>query len=459
MNLSVINRLLLGGIILGYWIVGGLFAIRTPDWQAPDEPAHYNYVAQIAEQGIIPVIEMGDWDNDYLEQLKSIRFDPAYLDAIHTVQYEDHQPPLYYLLLSPIYSLTDGSLTALRLFSVLIGTVMIISAYGIGMILYPNASWIGLGAGAFVAFVPQHLAILASVNNDALGWALMGLMLWATAHYLKYDRVKAWHLGLLVGLGFITKATTYFMAGVVPLIILLKWMQDTHPRNYRALIMQWAQFLIPALVLGLLWWMRNFDVYGFPDFMGLGAHDAVVFEQTRTAETIDAIGLSAYLEMGVNTTFNSFWGQFGWMAVPLQARWYMVIDAILAVVVSGLAIRWYLLPSVGQVDGESEQADVASADRNIWIVLLLTIGLSIMAYIYYNVEFQQFQGRYMFTMLIPLGILFALGLDGWRQLITRWVKLPKRIESWVAYSMLVPFVVIALWDVWVLWRVIVPNLQ
>ncbi len=38
-------------------------------------------------------------------------------------------------------------------------------------------------------------------------------------------------------------------------------------------------------------------------------------------------------------------------------------------------------------------------------------------YLYYNTEFVQFQGRYMYPGLIPLGIFVALGLDGWRRLI------------------------------------------
>ena len=38
-------------ILAGYFIVAGLFAIRVPAWQAPDEPAHYNVVRQIAELG------------------------------------------------------------------------------------------------------------------------------------------------------------------------------------------------------------------------------------------------------------------------------------------------------------------------------------------------------------------------------------------------------------------------
>ena len=44
-----------------YLIVGLLYLTRTPAWQAPDEPAHYNYVRQLSD-GRLPVMEMGDYD-------------------------------------------------------------------------------------------------------------------------------------------------------------------------------------------------------------------------------------------------------------------------------------------------------------------------------------------------------------------------------------------------------------
>ena len=85
--------------------------LRTPDWQSPDEPAHYNYIAQVVAGDLLPVIEQGDWDNEYLETLKAQDFAPELLDNLDTVQYENHQPPLYYWLGAPLFALTKGSLT------------------------------------------------------------------------------------------------------------------------------------------------------------------------------------------------------------------------------------------------------------------------------------------------------------------------------------------------------------
>ena len=58
-------------IVIAYLAIASLYAVRVPAWQAPDEPAHYNYVHELASTGQLPVLRMGDYDQAYLEQLTS----------------------------------------------------------------------------------------------------------------------------------------------------------------------------------------------------------------------------------------------------------------------------------------------------------------------------------------------------------------------------------------------------
>src|SRR3970040_1291762 len=93
-------RLALGAIVLTYLVVGTLYAVHTPRWQVPDEPAHYNYIRQVVETRAFPVLEPGDYDQAYLSDLTSTRFPPD--KPIGTLEYEEHQPPLLYILVGRV---------------------------------------------------------------------------------------------------------------------------------------------------------------------------------------------------------------------------------------------------------------------------------------------------------------------------------------------------------------------
>ncbi|MBL8117444.1 MAG: DUF2142 domain-containing protein [Anaerolineae bacterium] len=419
-------------LLIAYLVVGALFAVRTPLWQAPDEPAHYNYIRQLAQDGCCPTIQLGDWDSALLDSLKAERFAAA--GDLSSIQYEDHQPPLYYLLQTPLFLLTQGSVIALRLGSVILGAGIVLAAYAITRLLLPQQPTLALATAALVAFLPQHVAILASINNDALGNLLVALTLLALLHHLQGAAVRPWHLGVLVGIGLLTKVSTIFLAGLVPLMFIIQavWVQRV---ALTVLVRRLIAFALPALLLGGLWWLRSISVYGFPDLFGLRQHDLVVTGQPRTAELIDQIGFVPYLGRALQTTFNSFWGQFGWMGVPMPAWIYTLLLILCALALTGLLWR-------------SLTHRPAPHRRLLWLPLLFTLLLAVLQYLYYNLVFLQLQGRYMFTGLIPFALFIVLGVDRWRAAIPR---LP-------ALLTLLPFLLFIPLDLYLLWRVIVPAL-
>ncbi|MCC6616218.1 MAG: DUF2142 domain-containing protein [Anaerolineae bacterium] len=422
-------------IVLAYLGLAALFATRTPAWQAPDEPAHYNYIAQLARNGCCPVIEPGDWDQAYLDQLRANDFAPELLDNLPAVQYEDHQPPLYYLLMAPIFALTDGSLTALRLASAALGLITVICAYVAARQWRPQQPAFALSAAALVAFLPQYLGITASVNNDALAWALTGVTLVVTLYHLRDEHVMtgirtALWLGLLVGLGLLTKVSTLLLLPVVAFAFLLRWRRLRMSFGY--LLGCVVVFGVIAVGLGALWWLRNLGVYGVPDFLGLAAHDRVVVGQLRTEALIADVGVSEYLSRALTTTFHSFFGQLGWMALPLPGLVYIAIGLLLLVAIVGWFVRRRSTDPVG---------------TDITLVLAVMSILAILQYLYYNTEFVQFQGRYLFSGLIPFALFVVLGWDGWRG------RLLGRRPLGIFVLVGLPLLLIPL-DLWLLWRVI-----
>jgi len=60
------QRIALRVIIVLYIVLGAMYAVGTPPWQVPDEPAHYNYVRYVATHGSLPELCQGDYPAAYL---------------------------------------------------------------------------------------------------------------------------------------------------------------------------------------------------------------------------------------------------------------------------------------------------------------------------------------------------------------------------------------------------------
>lgn len=432
------RRLILALILVAYFILGALFVLNTPAWQAPDEPAHYNYIAYVVETGAFPVLHFGDYPHGYLEEIKAAGFPPDM--PITPIRYESHQPPLYYVFAAPVYALSGGSLIALRLFSVLLGAGIVLFAYGIARRAAPADAGIALGAAAIVAFLPQHLATVSQVGNDVLAELLLAAVLFvsvglldrsgfasrdkpgfshATAVAQKPGLLRYAFLGVLLGLILITKTTAYVAVPLALGAVVWRWLQEKPP--FRRVALEALAVILPAVLIALPWYLRDLYVYGWPDFLGLIRHDQIVVGQTRTADWIAQNGWNAYWQRAAEWTFKSFVGVFGWMGVWLDSRVYTLMALWLAIpIVAWLIARTRaILRRRAPIDA-ADSAPAALPDEvqegkrqaSVHAFLGAAALLTLLAYIYYNITFLQHQGRYLFTALIPIAIFVA---SGWRQ--------------------------------------------
>ncbi|GAB4526714.1 MAG: hypothetical protein Kow0063_01210 [Anaerolineae bacterium] len=454
-------NLVLIAIVALYLLVGGLYAVWTPAWQSPDEPAHYNYVRYLAEHNRFPVLHYGDYPHAYLERIKAARFPPDM--SIEPIRYEFWQPPLYYVLATPVYRLFNGALLPLRLLSVVFGAGLVILAYAVALTLRPGDTTLAWGTAAFIAFVPMHLAVTASVNNDALAELLLAAVVLLLIRLLPragdLDEASPGiaclaGVGLLLGLGLVTKATVYV---AIPLALAALLLSERRPAR---LAQRGLALFGPALLLALPWYIRNVAIYGWPDLLGTIHHDAVVVGQLRTADYLSSVGWAVYLKNFAITTFHSFWGQFGWMAVPMDRRIYLALGLFSALMLAGLVL--YLWRGEGPEEewgkgGRGEEGmvggrehasqDTSASDSSesrssnhptgqpsprhahppskTWLVIALWFLLTSLVYLYYNLSLVQFQGRYLFPTLIPVGLGAILGL---REILSR-------RRAWVAAAL------------------------
>ena len=400
------TQLGIGLILTAYLIAGVLYASKTPAWQAPDEPAHYNYNRQLAG-GEWPIIAPGDYNQAYQTLVISSRFAPQY--SVSSFEYEDYQPPLYYLLLTPIFRLTAGQLVPLRLASVLLGAGVIGLAYATARRLFPDQLWLALSVAAFMAFLPQHVAMLSAVNNDSLAELLIAAMFYCLVVALHrpdplVSPKTGWALGLLLGAGFLTKVTAYLMAPVLALVVI--WLGG---RDWRAWGRMGGRIFGPALLLGGAWWLRNIVVYPGLDAFGIAAHDAVVTGQPTTAEWLRQYGGWGTLRAFVTTTFHSFWGQFGWMGVPMPTWIYRILGGFTLVTAVGALA----------VERRPALAPVPTPGRLVRTLFRALVGLNVLLYLVYNARYVQHQGRYFFPALLPLSLALALSWAFWLQPLYR----------------------------------------
>ncbi|RMF04776.1 MAG: DUF2142 domain-containing protein [Chloroflexi bacterium] len=398
------------GIILAvYFAAGVLFAVLTPPWQAPDEPAHFNYVRYLSLHTGFPELVTGCYDQNYLAQLTSEKFPPDL--PVDTICYEYHQPPLYYLQATPIFAVSSGSLLVMRLFSVMLGAGVVVLAFVIARTVFPGQPAVAFGAMAFVAFVPMHVAMLSSVNNDALAELILATILLLLLRRLMHNLESARHnvvLGIVLGLGLLAKTTVYIAVPLTAATLLLAtFTARRHPETnpWPALVKHGVVIFGIALLIGLPWYVRNAGVYGNFDILGLGRHNEVVVGQLRTADYLAQVGWQPYLLEAGRTTFHSFWGQFGWMAVPMDRRTYRLLEVL--VVAAGVGLGIYL---AGQWKKTAPGPRLSGRQWQALVLLALAVGFMLLAYGWYNLSFKQLQGRYLFPGLIPVGIFVSLGL-------------------------------------------------
>ncbi|MDP2659665.1 MAG: glycosyltransferase family 39 protein [Dehalococcoidia bacterium] len=426
-------------ILLAYLALGGAYALNTPLWQSPDEPAHFNYVRDLALGKGFPVLQMGDYNSEYMERITAAHFPPDM--SIDPIRYESHQPPLYYSLAALVYSGVEDlpiaqQVLSLRLFSLLMGVVILATAYRAVGQVFPGQSSLALGVTALIAFIPQHLHITGSIDNDVLGELLLtGILLLLLVQMRLCRDGSIWGaavpLGFLLGLALLAKDTAYIAVPLAPLGLALGEGLKERFSWLRLAYTTAASYLVALAVSGW-WFVRNLLTYGNLDLFGLLRHNQVVVGQPRVG-VFDWAAAGRFLTVG----FQSFWAQFGWMGVPSDSRTYAFVGLLSALMIVGLAV--FLVAQVRRPTLTRYQVSALALLAASFLMVLAGVTT-------YNLEFIQPQGRYLFPALLSIGVFGLLGL---RQLMGRRPALPTAIISLCLFAL----------AVYNLWRVLIPGFR
>lgn len=420
------TRMVLLLICVVYVLTAALYATFTPKWQAPDEPAHFNYIRSIGDTGALPVLQPGDYNQDYLEAIKAAKF-PASM-PVDAIRYESYQPPLYYLAATPVYLAAragglDAELPAVRLFSVLLGVVVLLLAYAVVREIFPADGLLALGTVGLMATIPMQIAVTASVSNDTAAEVMVAAILLLAIKRCKgavSDRRYMLLGGVLFGAALLTKSTAYVTGGVLlaaaEVAHRVSYRRNSPPRVFND-VSHITLALVPLFLMALLiaspMFIRNMLLYGWTDPLGLARHDSIVVGQPTTVEMIRQYGLPQIIENFFVTTFQSFWAQFGWMGVLVDQRIYTALLALTILAIIGA------LAGGRRVLRERSLLTTAQWWSVACLILLLVTGT--VDYISYNFKFLQFQGRYLFPALVAIAFFFAAGIREWSARAYAWL--------------------------------------
>lgn len=362
----------------------------TPPFQAPDEEAHFRYVAFLLERGALPVQPPRNIERD-------LDFWPQY-----------YQPPLAYLLFAPLDAALraagvdePGRVRGLRAQNALLGALTVWLAFQLACRLAPRGDPRRVAIPLVVALLPGFAATGASVNNDTLANALM-VALWlplvsvAQGVGERGDRSRAaWATGLAFGAACLAKLTVLSQA---PLLFLVPWLarRDDPAGALRFAVRAGAG---AALVFGP-WAIRNVLVYGDPLAIGVGSISFAWLSDQLPAEKLAELARPRPAH-----AFGIFVGKLGIFHnlrfAPLAWAWGAL--ALLA------AAGWLRRPGREAPPARNGAFPVALRVSFLAAPLLAGVGLTWFSLRYYG----GWQGRYLFTALLPVAALLA---EGWQRL-------------------------------------------
>jgi hypothetical protein len=239
-------------LLLGIFVSrGAMLACVVPPLEMWDEYQHLAYIDCVVRTGRSPLPGINRVDADLLRRTLRLPASPpewAQLSRFGAVTYsqywngdsgratmppfsrtleiyEAQHPPVYYWLVSPVYRRLGDDLplaiSVLRLLNV--GFV----AVGVGAILI----WLGKVCsdqrqaallGLCVVLQPLFLSNADRVANDGLAVMLGSFaIVWAMSLPLQWIRIQSLGLGLLIGLGVMTKATDLILVPFAVVCVLM----------------------------------------------------------------------------------------------------------------------------------------------------------------------------------------------------------------------------------------------
>jgi 4-amino-4-deoxy-L-arabinose transferase-like glycosyltransferase len=435
-----------------------LYAVLLPLWQNPDELVHFEYVKLLADRETIrldlplggtiayrvvaalggggaegaPARTHSDLRHEISESLVRHRFweirrlpDP---DRVGVFGYSElNQPPLYYLVAAAVLrALSPGSIDeeayALRFLSIIMSLVIVAIAYQVVRELLPDRPAVAFAAAGLITLIPQYTSLSGAITNDKLVEISFAGVFALTVRSAR--RGLSWlgwtGLAALTGMALLTKKSGWIL---VP-ILLFYW----DLRRFRRGGGRWPRYALTraGLFVAVAVLFLSAPAWLAPLAELYGRHKAALPPAVTAA--LDGFSQSFASQFGASPPefivgrvgnidetprwlrryyfpilFRGFWGNFGYMEVPVSNGMYRVLMVAIGVAALGL-----VLLARGVARGRER---LAPWQREVLVFLGgAAFWVFLSTFVRDALVFNLSQGRNLYPVVIPLALLFVLGL-------------------------------------------------
>jgi len=367
-------------LIILFVVQGIINSGMYPLWDPADEAPHFAYMQHIVEEKSIPTFDdflsneimftfdktpmpvhwIKIWFNDEFENfnfynrtsfwntfdleeiqnnkelISSQTLESRITSEPFITSYEAGQPPIGYLVQVPVYLLfyDQDILTrvfALRIFSVLLTAVAAIVAYKTISLLFDDRL-IRVGSLMFIVFNPMFMSTSSRVSNETITILLFSIFLYLMVLYLK-GKTNTLHvilIGVVLGLGILTKATFLPAALLVPVFIFLKYIQNNTNRLRINLLQSLKNLgLIFGITIPMIsWWYYERFATGNPT--GHIQMSGITFDQFF--QGIFQVPWAFFIEY----FFRTFWGFYGMSFFVPPDSYFQIIMILVGISMAGL---------------------------------------------------------------------------------------------------------------------------
>jgi len=347
--------------------------IEISDIGAPDERAHVYYIRHLAGGQGFPEFRIGDGE-----------------------EYENHQPPLYYLIAAPIQMASRGGEGfVLRLLSTVLGLIALSLVFRCARYLTTDsgALWITAIAG----LLPSFIALCSAVSNDPLlvVWYCCALLVCLEGARDGWTRKRLILLGAICGLALLTKTSALALVAFCMVAVLVS-AKRAMPKKA---ILGAAGVLLIAMAISSPWMMRNNALYGDP--LGLKIFTQGFENSPKADMFIQAYGGASYLVEWVGWwTLRSVFGVYGYAMLFLPTVFYVVGGAVVALSVFG-GVWW-------------QRTETDETRRHSGALCWLLFAVVFAGFLRFNMTYFQAQARYLLPALAPISVGLGLGLSKFR---------------------------------------------